>query len=89
MAVILETLRLRSLLAFALLLVAILIIFFVVGGKIGLLLNYVICLWRIFDIWLISVSRNRAKLKAKQLHCKEWFEYLSSKLFTALFSSEQ
>lgn len=39
MAVILETLRLRSLLAFALLLVAILIIFFVVGGKIGLLLN--------------------------------------------------
>ncbi|KAK2556709.1 Protein wntless-like protein [Acropora cervicornis] len=35
MAVILETLRLRSLLAFALLLVAILITFFVVGGKIA------------------------------------------------------
>ena len=35
MAVILETLRLRSLLGFALLQVIILIIFFVVGGKIG------------------------------------------------------
>ena len=35
MAVILETLSLRSLLAFAFLLVGILITFFVVGGKIG------------------------------------------------------